>query len=169
MPEVTQTFESICVLDCPDACTLEVEVADGRVVSLDGGHRNPLTEGYICAKVRSQMVGHMYGEHRLQYPERRVGEKGTGEFERISWDEALDTIARQLLSVRDQFGGEAILPLFYGGSNGLLSQNNTDTRLFRRLGASGLATTVCTVTSSSDSTIIKVSSRSSRSVSSWAV
>ena len=82
MPEVTETFESICVLDCPDAYTLEVEVADGRVVSLDGGHRNPLTEGYICAKVRSQMVDHMYGEHRLQYPGRRVGEKGKGEVDK---------------------------------------------------------------------------------------
>ena len=147
--EVTQTLESICVLDCPDACTLEVKVADGRVVSIDGGHRNPVTEGYICGKVRSQMVDHMYGEHRLQYPARRVGAKGAGEFERISWDEALDTIAQQLLSVRDQFGGESILPLFYGGSNGLLSQDNTDARLFRRLGASGLATTVCAAPTSS--------------------
>lgn len=134
---------SICVLDCPDSCSLEVEVEDGRVVRIDGGTANPLTKGYICGKVRARMVEHLYGEERVMQPLARRGAKGAGEFEAISWDRALDTIAARLLAVRDEFGGEAILPVSYGGSNGFLSQDNTDARLFRRLGASQYAHTVC--------------------------
>ena len=138
-----KTLESICVLDCPDACTVRIDVEDGRVVSIDGGERNPLTDGYICGKVRSSLVEHMYGPHRLTTPAVRVGPKGRAEFEPVSWEEALERVAAKLVATRDEFGGEAILPLFYGGSNGLLSQGNTDARLFRRLGAARLARTVC--------------------------
>jgi anaerobic selenocysteine-containing dehydrogenase len=134
---------SICVLDCPDACSLEVEVEDGRLLRIDGGHANPLTGGYICGKVRSQMADHLYGDARLLQPLARRGVKGAGEFEPIAWDVALDRIAERLTDVRDEFGGEAILPLSYGGSNGFLTQDNADARLFRRLGASRLARTVC--------------------------
>ncbi len=140
---------SICVLDCPDACSLEVEVADGRLISVDGSSRNPLTGGYICGAVRSQMIEHVYGEARLRQPLVRRGDKGSGEFEALSWDEALDTIAARFQEVRQEYGGEAILPLSYGGSNGLLSQDNTDARFFRRLGASRLARTVCAAPSAS--------------------
>ncbi len=140
---------SICVLDCPDACSLEVEVQDGRLVKIDGGHGNPLTGGYICGKVRSQMVDHLYGEARILQPLRRRGAKDAGDFEPVSWDEALDVIAERFGAVRDEFGGEAILPVSYGGSNGFLSQDNTDARFFRRLGASRLARTVCAAPSTS--------------------
>jgi len=139
----TSIHESICPLDCPDACSLEVEVVDGRLARVDGSHRNPLTGGIICGKVRSQLHDHMYGEARLLHPMVRVGEKGEGQFEATSWDRALDLIAERLVSVREEFGGEAILPVSYGGSNGLLSQDNTDARLLRRMGASRLARTVC--------------------------
>ena len=143
---------SICVLDCPDACSLEVEVEGGRLVSIDGGSKNPLTEGYICGKVRTQMIDHLYGEARLTRPLARRGPKGAADFEAISWDEALDTIAERLQSVRDEFGGEAILPVSYGGSNGFLSQDTTDARLFRRLGASRYARTVCAAPSTAAAT-----------------
>jgi len=145
---MTMRRTSICVLDCPDACSLEVEVAEGRLVSVDGDRRNPLTEGYICAKVRSQLRDHIYGEARVHRPLLRTGAKGAASFEPASWEEALDLIAERLLAVRAEHGGEAILPLSYGGSNGLLSQDNTDARLFRRLGASRLARTVCAAPSS---------------------
>ena len=72
-----------------------------------------------------------------------VGPKGEGRFERISWDEALDLAAARLREARERWGGESILPFSYGGSNGLLTQDTTDARLFRRLGASRLARTVC--------------------------
>ncbi|HEY3569659.1 MAG TPA: molybdopterin-dependent oxidoreductase [Thermoanaerobaculia bacterium] len=135
-------FPSACPLDCPDACSLEVRVADGRVVKVDGDHRNPVTGGYICAKVR-RVPEHLYGPDRLLHPARRVGPKGEGRFERISWEEALGLAAEKMREARERFGGESILPLCYGGSNGLLTQDTTDARLFHRLGASKLARTVC--------------------------
>jgi len=129
------TFTSACPLDCPDACSLEVRVEEGRVVKIDGTRLNPLTEGYICSKVR-RLPEHLYGPDRILYPAKRVGPKGSGEFERISWDEAFDLAAARMREARERHGGEAILPFSYGGSNGLLSQDTTDARLFYRLGAS---------------------------------
>lgn len=117
--------ESICVLDCPDACSLRVEVDGGRLLSIDGGDKNPLTDGYICGKVRSQIADHLYGDARVRYPLARRGAKGEGAFERIGWDEALDTIAERFAAIRDQHGGEAILPLSYGGSNGSPAERPT--------------------------------------------
>lgn len=134
---------SACPLDCPDACSLEVTVEKGRVVKLDGARdRNPVTEGYICAKVR-KFTEQLYGKERLLQPMQRVGEKGEGVFEPLTWQQALSIAAKRLVETRDRFGGEAILPYCYGGSNGYLSQDSTDALLFRRLGASRLARTVC--------------------------
>ncbi|HEX6898137.1 MAG TPA: molybdopterin-dependent oxidoreductase [Thermoanaerobaculia bacterium] len=139
---MTEVLASACPLDCPDACSLEVRVEDGRVVKVDGSRLNPVTEGYICAKVR-RVPEHLYGPDRLLHPAVRVGPRGEGRFERISWDAALDLAAARLREARERWGGESILPFFYGGSNGLLTQETTDFRLFHRLGASRLARTVC--------------------------
>src|SRR5678815_4698411 len=134
--------ETICPLDCPDGCSLEVVIQDGRIASIDGTHVNPNTDGYICAKVR-RFPERVYGPDRLVYPAIRKGPKGLGSFQRVPWEEALATVAERLLDVRRTFGGEAILPYSYGGSNGLLTQDTSDATLFRRLGASRLARTVC--------------------------
>ena len=134
--------DTICPLDCPDGCSLEVVVQDGRIASIDGTHVNPNTDGYICAKVR-RFPERVYGPDRLVYPAIRKGPKGLGSFQRVSWEEALATVAERLLEVKRTSGGEAILPYSYGGSNGLLTQDTSDATLFRRLGASRLARTVC--------------------------
>ena len=134
--------ESACPLDCPDACSLDVAIAGGRVVAVGGSHKNPVTEGYICAKVR-RYPEHMYGPARILHPGIRSGRKGEGAFRRASWDEALDLVAARMKAVRDGRGGEGILQVSYGGSNGYLSQDTTDARLFHRLGASRLLRTVC--------------------------
>ena len=133
---------TICPLDCPDGCSLEVTVEDGRISSIDGSHTNPVTDGYICAKVR-RFPERVYGPDRLTYPAIRKGPKGLASFQRVSWEEALATIAERLIETRREFGGEAILPYSYGGSNGMLTQDTSDATLFRRLGASRLARTVC--------------------------
>ena len=133
---------SACPLDCPDSCSLDVRVADGRVVKLDGSRVNPLTDGYICAKVR-KLPQHLYGPERLLQPLRRVGPKGSGQFAPLSWDDALGLIATRTAEIRQRSGGEAILPLCYGGSNGMLTQDAVDARFFWRLGASRLLHTVC--------------------------
>ncbi len=133
---------SACPLDCPDACSLEVRVQDGRVVKVDGSRLNPITEGFICSKVR-RLPEHLYGPERLLFPARRVGPKGSGEFERISWDAAVGLAVERIREARGSWGSESILPFYYGGSNGTLTQDTTDARLFRRLGASRMARTVC--------------------------
>jgi anaerobic selenocysteine-containing dehydrogenase len=136
------TVASACPLDCPDACSLEVRVEDGRVTAVEGSEKNPLTRGFICGKVR-RYADHLYAPERLLHPGRRTGAKGEGRFERLTWDDAFNLLAERIEEVRRRWGGEAILPLSYGGSNGLLSQDTTDARLFFRLGASRLARTVC--------------------------
>jgi anaerobic selenocysteine-containing dehydrogenase len=131
-----------CPLDCPDACSLSVSVRDGRVVEVDGGHANDATRGYICAKVR-RFPERVYGDDRLRFPMVRSGPKGSGQFARVSWDEALEAIASAMTRVKDTYGAEAILPYCYGGSNGILTQDATDAIVFRRLGASRLLRTLC--------------------------
>ena len=138
-----------CPLDCPDSCSLAVATADEEVVSIDGSTVNALTQGFICGKVRSAYREHVHGPHRLRWPAVRCGAKGAGEFRRVTWDEALDRVAHELLHARDDLGGEAILPVSYGGSNGLLTQDTTDARLFWRLGSSRLNRTVCAAPSTS--------------------
>jgi anaerobic selenocysteine-containing dehydrogenase len=104
-----RTVTTVCPLDCPDSCTLEVTTGNGRIVSIDGSDRNPITGGYICAKVR-RFGERVYGPDRLRYPAVRKGPKGHGTFTRVSWDEALTVVAGRLRDIRERWGGEAILP-----------------------------------------------------------
>jgi anaerobic selenocysteine-containing dehydrogenase len=136
------TVRTACPLDCPDSCAIDVTVETGRVVKIDGADENPVTRGYICGKVR-RFTDRLYGEDRLLYPAVRQGTKGQGTFARVTWDEALDLIAHRMTGLRESKGAEAILPFCYGGSNGLLTQDTTDATLFRGLGTSRLARTVC--------------------------
>jgi anaerobic selenocysteine-containing dehydrogenase len=134
--------ETACPLDCPDACSLAVTVQNGKVVNIDGSHKNPVTEGYICAKVR-KFGDRVYGPDRILYPAVRKGRKGEGQFARVSWDEAIELIASKFEQAQAENGGASILPYSYGGSNGLLTQDNIDAQLWRRFGTSRLARTVC--------------------------
>lgn len=135
-----------CPLDCPDACSLVATVDNDRLLALDGDERNPLTGGFICGKVR-RLAQHLYGDDRLLHPLIADGPKGSNRFRQASWDEALHRVATRLAEVRDRFGGEAILPFSYGGSNGALTEGTVDVRLFRRLGASAMERTACAVPS----------------------
>ena len=141
-PKRDHVVETACPLDCPDSCSLRVETAGGRVVAIGGSERNPVTAGFICSKVR-QFGERVHGPLRILHPMVRVGPKGNAAFSPVPWEEAIDLIASRLEETRDTFGGEAILPFCYGGSNGLLTQDALDARLFRRLGASRLAPNVC--------------------------
>jgi anaerobic selenocysteine-containing dehydrogenase len=136
------TVATACPLDCPDCCSLSVTVERGRITNIDGNHTAPSTDGYICGKVR-RFDKRVYSDERILYPAIRRGAKGSGTFERVSWDEALDLVASKMIDARDTFGAESVLPYFYGGSNGLLTNDFEDARLFRRFGASRLARTLC--------------------------
>lgn len=134
--------ETACPLDCPDSCSLAVTVQHGKVVTIDGAHKNPVTDGYICAKVR-KFGDRVYGPDRLLHPGIRKGRKGDGKFNRVSWDEALTLVAERMQQAKAEAGGASILPYWYGGSNGMMTQDNLDATLWRRFGTSRLARTVC--------------------------
>ncbi len=138
----TEIRQSVCPMDCPDRCSLDVEVTDGQVTSIRGSHLHPLTAGYICSKV-SRFERRLYGPERVLHPLRRISRKGAGGFSPITWNEAISEVAGRLQSVRRDHGGEAILPFAYGGSNGMLTHEFVDAHFFRRIGASRLARTLC--------------------------
>jgi anaerobic selenocysteine-containing dehydrogenase len=138
----TTVVDTSCPLDCPDTCSLSVTVGEGKIISIDGSHRNPVTGGFICAKVR-KFGERVYGPDRLLHPGIRKGRKGEGQFKRATWDQALGLIAEKFQAAKAAKGGASILPYSYGGSNGLLTQDNLDARLWRRFGTSRLARTLC--------------------------
>jgi anaerobic selenocysteine-containing dehydrogenase len=140
-----RTVRAVCPHDCPDTCGLVVTVdgTNGRAVDLRGDKEHPFTRGFLCQKV-NHYLDRVYHPDRLTHPLRRVGRKGEGRFERITWDEALRTIAarfREILASAD--GPQAILPYSYAGTMGKLQYGSLDRRFFHRLGASLLDRTIC--------------------------
>ncbi len=134
---------SVCALDCPDACSLVVDIdQSGKAVKLRGDREHPITRGFLCAKV-TKYLEREYHPDRLLHPLRRTGAKGEGQFEQISWDEALDEIAAKLKVISETCGPEAVLPYSYAGTMGLLNGSGMDRRFFHRLGASLLDRTIC--------------------------
>jgi anaerobic selenocysteine-containing dehydrogenase len=139
-----------CPLDCPDGCSWVVTVDDeGRAVNLKGNREHPFTAGALCAKVNGYLE-HTQAEDRILHPLKRVGSKGEGRFERISWDEALETIAQRLHAVRDEFGGEAIWPFQGTGTLGYIQglEGRAGQRLWNVLGASWHDMTACSIAGS---------------------
>ena len=134
-----------CHLDCPDACSWEVTVEDGRAVALHGTRDHPFTQGNLCVKVNPYLE-HTRAPDRLLYPLRRVGKKGAGDFERITWDEALDEISARLGKVVATHGGEAIWPCYGTGNQGFIQGNKgAGHRLWNALGALQHRVTICAV------------------------
>jgi anaerobic selenocysteine-containing dehydrogenase len=129
-------WHSVCPLDCPDTCSLTVSVEDERIVAIRGSHANPYTAGVLCAKVPAAYPSFVHGERRIRTPLRRTGRRGEARFERISWQEALDTIHGHLTAIIAAHGAQAILPLNYAGPHGFLAGGSMDLRFFHRLGAS---------------------------------
>src|SRR5207247_4162857 len=132
---------SVCPHDCPSCCSLLVSVEDGRLTDVTGNPDHPFTQGVICGKVR-EYAERVHSPLRVLTPLRRVGAKGTGEFAPISWDEAIDEIARRWRGILDADGAEAILPFSYAGSMGQV-QFYAGHPLFHALGTSRLDRTIC--------------------------
>lgn len=143
MPSTTiKTVRAVCPHDCPDTCAMLVEVDEnGRAIRVKGDPANPFTHGGLCVKV-THYEKRTYHSGRLLYPMKRAGRKGEGKFTRISWDEALDTIAARLGAIAKE-SPESILPYSYAGTMGLLQSASMDRRFFHRLGASLLDRTIC--------------------------
>jgi anaerobic selenocysteine-containing dehydrogenase len=135
-------FKVVCPHDCPDTCVMTVGVRDGRAVDLGGDPEHRFTQGFLCVKV-NQYLDRVYSPDRILHPMKRTGAKGEGRFTRISWDEALDAIARRFREVIERHGPQAILPYSYAGNNGVLGYGSMDRRFFGALGASLLERTIC--------------------------
>jgi anaerobic selenocysteine-containing dehydrogenase len=145
MPMTASTATTIvratCPHDCPDTCALLVTVTDGVATEVRGDPDHPTTAGVLCTKV-SRYTERTYHPDRLLYPMRRVGKKGEGKFERISWDQALSVIGERLGAIAAR-NPQGILPYSYAGTLGLVQGEAMAARFFNRLGASNLERTIC--------------------------
>src|SRR5260221_5515833 len=134
--ERRKVVRAACPHDCPDTCAMLVTVENGRAMEVRGAPDHPPTAGTLCTKV-ARYLERTYSPARVLHPMKRVGRKGEGRFARITWDEALDTIAAKFTAIADSKDGpQAIVPYSYAGTMGLLQYGSMDRRFFHRLGAS---------------------------------
>ncbi|RDE09875.1 molybdopterin-containing oxidoreductase family protein [Pelagibacterium lacus] len=145
-PLVRRIARTACPHDCPSTCALDIEVLDsGTIGRVRGARDDPYTAGVICEKV-ARYAERAHHPDRLLHPLRRTGPKGSGQFERISWAEALDTIGRRFLEIEAEYGPEAIWPYYYAGTMGHVQRDGIQ-RLRHAKGYSGQYDTICTMIS----------------------
>ena len=142
MEDQTRTHFGACPHDCPDTCAMIYEVEDEKLISVKGNKDHPMTRGTLCVKVKDYEKRH-YHPDRLLYPHKRVGKKGEKKFERISWEEAIDTIHSKWVKIIDEYGPQAILPFSYLGNQGLVHGLNGGDSFFNKLGATVCERTFC--------------------------
>ena len=138
----TKTVRGACPHDCPDTCAFLYHVEDGKLVEVTGDPAHPMTRGGLCVKLKN-FAEHHYNPSRLLHPMKRVGPKGSGQFERISWDEALATIKTNWTDIIAQYGSEAIMPHAYLGHQGTLNGLTAGDAFFNRLGSTVAEKTYC--------------------------
>jgi anaerobic selenocysteine-containing dehydrogenase len=140
---MARTVHGACQHDCPDTCAWSVVVQDGDAIGLRARPDHPFTRGALCQKTHDYLRRRVYREDRLLTPLRRVGAKGSGSFEPVSWPVALAEIAQRLRRAIEQHGAEAVMPFSHQGSMGIVQERSIDRRLFARLGATHLERDVC--------------------------
>src|SRR5678815_3176277 len=129
-----QKVRGACPHDCPDTCALVTTVESGRAIKVEGAADHANTSGFLCTKV-NRYLERTYSPQRVLFPMKRVGPKGKSMFARISWDEALDTIAERFNAIAASADGpQAIVPYSYAGTMGLIQSSSMDRRFFHRLG-----------------------------------
>ena len=139
---LSKKFHGGCPHDCPDTCSMVYEVEGGKLKSVKGNPDHPMTRGGLCVKLKDYEKRH-YHPDRLLYPMKRVGPKGEKKFERISWDEALDTIVDRWQKIIKEHGPQAIMPNSYLGNQGLVHGLNGGDAFFARMGATVTERTFC--------------------------
>ena len=138
-----RTGHSACPHDCPSTCALDIEIgADGKIGRVRGAPDNSYTAGVICAKV-ARYAERLYHPDRLLVPQRRVGPKGSGQWQEIGWEAALDLVAEQFLKAEQAHGSEAVWPYFYAGTMGWVQRDSIE-RLRHAKRYSGFMGTICT-------------------------
>ena len=138
----TKTVRGACPQDCPDTCAFIYHVEDGKLVEVTGDPAHPMTRGGLCVKLKD-FAEHHYNPDRILYPMKRVGPKGSGKYQRISWDEALSTIKRKWTEIIDQYGSTAIMPHAYLGNQGTANGLTAGDAFFNRLGSTVAEKTYC--------------------------
>jgi anaerobic selenocysteine-containing dehydrogenase len=136
------TVVGACPHDCPDTCSILTTVEDGKAIAVRGNPDHPFTRGRLCVKVNNYEE-RVYSDKRVLYPLKRVGPKGSRQFQRISWDEAIETIATRWKSIIAEHGAQAILPYSYLGTQGIINGLNVGDPLFNKLGATVSERTFC--------------------------
>jgi anaerobic selenocysteine-containing dehydrogenase len=136
------TVVGACPHDCPDTCSILTTVEDGKAIAVRGNPDHPFTRGRLCVKVNNYEE-RVYSDKRLLYPLKRVGPKGSKQFQRTSWDEAIETIAKRWKSIVATDGAQAILPYSYLGTQGIINGLNVGDPLFNKLGATVSERTFC--------------------------
>ncbi len=126
---------SVCPLDCPDTCSLNVSVENGRVTGIKGSAANPYTDAVICKKVMQSYPEFVHGKTRLSQPLKRSGPRGSGTYEVITWDAAIDLVYAGFSKAIDAHGPQSVLPFNYAGPHGELAGGSMDRRFFYTLGA----------------------------------
>jgi anaerobic selenocysteine-containing dehydrogenase len=137
----TQIVRGACPHDCPDTCSLITTVSDGVAIKVQGNPEHSHTSGVLCTKV-SRYPERTYHAERVLHPLRRSGPKGSGQFERVTWDEALQDIAVRLKAIAAR-NPEAVVPYSYAGTMGLVQGEGMAARFFNKMGASLLDRTIC--------------------------
>ena len=131
-----------CPRNCRDACSMIAEIKDGKMVSIKGDPKHPLTQGTVCVKGHTYAM-HLYNADRIMYPMKRVGKKCEGKWERIGWDQALKEIAAKLTEIKAKYGGEALTEFVYSGNEGHISKTIAPGNFFEKYGATRLVRNPC--------------------------
>ncbi|MDB5563407.1 MAG: dehydrogenase, partial [Hyphomicrobiales bacterium] len=144
-PAIARVARSVCPHDCPSTCALDVEIIDAKTIGrVRGAKDDPYTAGVICEKV-ARYAERIHHPNRLLHPQRRVGKKGEGRWQRISWDEAFDEIVARLSTIESEFGAESIWPYYYAGTMGHVQRDGIN-KLRHAKGYSNQYDTICTGT-----------------------
>jgi anaerobic selenocysteine-containing dehydrogenase len=146
---MTRIVLGTCHHDCPDSCGWQVTVEDGRAVQLRGNPAHPYSQGELCPKV-NRFLDRVHSPDRVMHPMRRVGAKGEGRFEQVSWDDALTEIAERFHGIIAECGAEAIMPYVSAGNQGLLALMFGE-RFWNHLGATRVTGALCGVTAGAGS------------------
>ncbi len=138
----SKKYFGACPHDCPDTCAMLYELKDKKLARVKGNPDHPMTRGTLCVKLKNYEERH-YHPDRLLYPHKRVGKKGKKEFERISWNEALQTVSDKWKSIISEYGPQAIVPYSYLGNQGLVHGLNGGDSFFNKMGATVCERTFC--------------------------
>lgn len=138
-----KTVHGACYHDCPDTCSWSVTSQNGKITEFKPSKSNPFTAGKLCSKMNRFPDDVTFHSDRVLTPLKRIGKKGEGKFERISWEQAISEVAQKLKTVIDEKGSEAVLPYSFAGTEGLVQKNSISARFFAHIGASKLGRTIC--------------------------